>query len=83
MAKNKKKTPKDENKRDKFIRVFTPKVNKAVHFIVLVGNGAGAAYAPTQDDIAELLTAMRTAVDAVETRFTSGTTTPSGFKFGD
>lgn len=82
MAKKKTTTHKDENKRDKFIRVFTPKVNKAVHFIGLVGNGAGAAYAPTAEDIAELIAAMRTAVDAVETRFSSGASTPSGFKFG-
>ena len=79
MAKKKSTVNKNETKREKFVRVVTPRVNKAIKAIELVGNQAGAAYEPTAADIANVITAMRSAVDKVEKRFNTKGTTSAGF----
>jgi len=81
MAKKKVTIPKNENKRDKFKRVFTPKVNKALSSIRLIGNGAGAAYEPTAEDVAGMLAKLREEVDALEERYTSKGSSKGGFSF--
>jgi len=66
MAKDNKKKKPVENKHDKFKRVVTPRVNKALKAIKLVGNQAGAAYAPAKEDIMNIIMALHGAVDEVE-----------------
>lgn len=66
MAKNKNKSKPQEDKHAKFKRVVTPRVNKAIKAIELVGNQAGVAYAPTKDDIANIISVLHEAVDKVD-----------------
>jgi len=60
-----------EDKHVKFIRVVTPRVKKALKAIGLISNQAGAAYAPTEDDVAHIITILRMAVDTVEKSYAS------------
>lgn len=80
MAKKKKVIPKNESKRDKFKRVVTPRVNKALKNIGLIGNQAGAAYEPTKDDVADIMAALRAKVDEVENQYLGQGQTQGGFK---
>lgn len=79
MGKKKTTTPKDENKHDKFKRVVTPRVNKAIKAIELVGNQAGAAYEPTKDDIATIITTLHETVDKVDKVYNTKGTAKGSF----
>lgn len=81
MAKKKNTIPKDESKRDKFKRVFTPKMNKAVKSIRLLGNAANSSYAPTDDDKANILSTLRKEVESLESRLEGQATSTGGFSF--
>jgi len=72
MAKRRKKkaVDPDETKRQKFIRVVTPRVKKALKFIRLIGNQSGAAYEYNDEDVAGIMTALRQEINAVEKRYT-------------
>jgi uncharacterized protein YceH (UPF0502 family) len=82
MAKKKTRVPEKESKNQKFIRVFAPKMNKAIRAIRLLANGAGAAYESKDKDVEGMIAALRQEVDVLEQRYTSGEATPSGFQFG-
>jgi len=73
MANRKKRNSSEpaEDKHDKFKRVVTPRIKKALKAISLIGNQAGSAYEYTPDDVANIITALRLAVDAVEKRYAS------------
>jgi len=71
MAKKKNKDKPAEDKHDKFVRVVTPRVKKALKAIGLIGNQAGSAYSYTEQDIAYIMGALRGACDAVEKRYAS------------
>ena len=71
MAKKKKSEKPPEDKRKKFLRVVAPRVRKAMKAISLIGNQAGSAYEYTSEDVAHIINALRTAVDGVETAYTS------------
>lgn len=66
MGKKKKNSKPAEDKHEKFMRVVTPRVGKALKAIRLISNQAGAAYSYTEDDVAQIITALRDAVDNVE-----------------
>jgi len=69
MAKKKKQGKSQEEKRADFKRVVTPRVKKALKAIKLIGNQSGSAYSYTQDDVANIMTALRLEIDAVEKRY--------------
>lgn len=73
MAKKRKKkvVNPDETKRERFIRVVTPRVKKALKAIGLIGNQAGSAYEYTEQDVAYIMGSLRGACDAVEKRYAS------------
>lgn len=71
MGKKRKAEKPVESKHDKFMRVVAPRVRKAMKAISLIGNQAGSAYEYTEQDVAHIITALRVAVDAVETVYTS------------
>lgn len=79
MAKKKTTTRPDENKHDKFVRVVIPRVNKALKAIRLVGNQAGAAYAPAKEDVAHIIATLHDEIDKVEKRYTTKGTSEQGF----
>jgi len=68
--KNKKKKPAADKHAD-FVRVVTPRVRKALKAIGLIGNQAGAAYAPTEAEVADMFAALRKKIDATEKRYMS------------
>ena len=80
MAKKKNTVPKEETKREKFKRVVTPRVNKALKMIALVGNQAGAAYEYTPDDVEDIIAALRDEVTAVENKYLGKGEQSAGFK---
>lgn len=83
MAKKKNEMGKPVDKHADFLRVQTPRVNKALKAIELLSNGAGAAYAPTKAEIADMFANIRTKVDDVEKCFTEGADLASGFSFSE
>lgn len=80
MAKKKNTIPKSETKREKFKRVVTPRVNKAIKVIGLVGNQAGAAYEYTDDDVTYIIEALHDAVEIVENKYRGKGSADAGFK---
>jgi len=81
MGKKKNDTNKPVDKHSDFLRVQTPRVNKAIKAIELLANCAGAAYAPTKSEVADMFATIRSKVDIVEKCYTEGSTLESGFKF--
>ena len=81
MGKKKNESSKPVDKHADFLRVQTPRVSKALKAIELLSNGAGAAYAPTKTEVADMFAAVRTKVDDVEKCFTEGASVKGGFSF--
>ena len=81
MGKKKNDVNKPVDKHADFLRVQTPRVNKALKAIGLLANGSGAAYAPTKSEVADMFAIVRSKVDDVEKCFTEGASLESGFKF--
>jgi len=71
MGKKKKESKPAEDKHDKFVRVVTPRVKKALKAIGLIGMQSGAGYSYTEQDVAYIIGALRGACDAVEKRYMS------------
>lgn len=85
MAKKRKTNapPKDETKAEKFVRVVTPRVNKAVKAINQIGNCAGAGYQSTTEQVEQLFKALTAAIKTTADKYSGSTTDDSSFKFGD
>lgn len=81
MAKKNSNSTQPVDKHAAFLRVVTPRVNKALKAIELIGNQAGAAYAPTKGEVLVMFQALHAQVDAAEKCYTSGATQASGFEF--
>ena len=56
-------------RRESFLRVVTPRVNKAVKSIHLVGNCAGAGYSYTPEQSKAVVLALQVAVQGVENAY--------------
>lgn len=81
MGKKKNDTSKPVDKHADFLRVQTPRVNKALKAIELLANGAGAAYAPTKAEVSDMFATIRSKIDDVEKCFTEGADLQGGFSF--
>lgn len=85
MAKSKKKRgvppPKDETKEQRFIRVCTPRVRKAVKMMGNIANCSGAAYAYTQGQVDEIEGILNKAVDIMVGSFTKKKEPSAEFNF--
>ena len=71
MAKKKKVSKPAEDKHEKFKRVVTPRVKKALKAIALIGNQAGSAYAPTDDEVAHIFAVLYKKLEETEKRYSS------------
>jgi len=80
MAKASNRNRPDESKKDRFKRVVTPRVNKALKAIGLVGNQAGAAYEYTPKDIGTIIAALSKAVADVQAQYSAQGKADAGFK---
>lgn len=81
MVKKKNGVSKPVDKHADFLRVATPRVNKALKAIELLSNQSGAAYAPTKAEVANMFATIRQKVDDVEKCYTEGASLQSGFSF--
>jgi len=81
MGKKKKVTKPAEDKHEKFLRVATPRINKALKAIGLIGNQAAAGYAPTDEEVADLFAVLRKKVDEVEKCYQSSSKQSVAFSF--
>lgn len=62
--------PKEESKADRFVRVVTPRVKKAMKAIRTIGFCAGAGYEYTPKQTEQIVTALQGAVDRLNQQFT-------------
>lgn len=73
MAKNPRKArtpaPKDESKSDKFSRLASARVTKAVKAINAIGSLAARSYEYTDGQAQAIMTYLKTAIDGVQGRF--------------
>lgn len=81
MAKKKKESKPAEDKHAAFLRVVTPRVKKALKAIELIGNQAGAAYAPTVGEVTFMFESLRKKVDATEKRYLGACKQEDEFNF--
>jgi len=85
MAKGKKRTsqkiPENETKADRFVRVVTPRVAKAVKAIRTIGFCAGSMYEYNDEQVIQILKALDTACGTLRKHFTAKTGVESDFAF--
>jgi len=81
MAKKKTSIPDNETKKQKFVRVAQPRVNKAISMIGLIGNCAGSEYEYKPADVANIIGALSGAVQQLDEKFAGKGTADTGFKF--
>lgn len=65
--------PEDETKRQKFERLATPRVNRALTSIRLLGNLASSNYDWAEDDVAAIRAALDLALDQALAKFETKT----------
>lgn len=86
MGKRSSRTPANvnpnENKADKFVRVVSPRVSKAVKAIGLIGNCAGSSYLYTTKQTTEIHNALVQAVEQIDDQFAKKQARQTGFEFG-
>lgn len=75
--------PKDESKADRFVRVVTPRIVKAVKSISVVGYCAGSTYEYTPKQIQQIVDVLLDAVEGVNKKFTVKTVAEREFEFED
>ena len=64
-----KRAPEDETKHARFVRLGTLRMTKALNYIRLVGNVAGASYEYSEAEVAAMGEALKEAVEETMDRF--------------
>ncbi|GAI49801.1 unnamed protein product [marine sediment metagenome] len=87
MAKGRKSSrqtiPKEESKADRFVRVVTPRMAKAMKAIRTIGFCAGATYEYTPKQVEQIIIALTAAVVRVDKQFTDKKSDEPEFGFDD
>lgn len=85
MAKKQKKSgtkpPDNESKADRFVRVVTPRIVKAVKALELIGNCAGSSYEYTPKQTAQIFSTLCSVLEGVQQRFVSASRDAPKFSF--
>lgn len=81
VKKSRKSVPENESKSERFVRVVTPRVNKAVKAINVIGYCAGSSYAFTDEQIIEVIDALTTATNQLSVSFSGQQRFEGGFLF--
>jgi len=81
MGKKKNDTSTPVDKHADFLRVQTPRVNKAIKAIELLANCSGVAYAPTKAEVADMFATLQQKLNDVQLCYTEGSSLKTGFKF--
>ena len=79
MSKNKRETPKEETKAQRFRRVIEPRVGKALKAIRLVGSVTGSSYECDTAQIAAISSALEDAVTKATDRLSGKGGASGGF----
>ena len=69
VTRSKKVIPTDETKQDRFIRVVSPRVIKAVKSISVLGYCAGPTYEYTTEQTTQIINLLHEAVNDLQARF--------------
>lgn len=77
------KIPDNESKADRFVRVVTPRVAKAMKAISTIGFCASATYECTPAQSAQIISALTRSVDTLAKRFTEKKAGEPSFGFED
>lgn len=75
--------PKEETKSERFVRVVTPRVNKAVKAIKQIGFCSAASYEYTSKQIEQIMKALKAAQDEVLAKFAGKQEEGGVFDFKD
>ncbi len=75
------KIPDNETKAERFIRVVTPRIGKAVKAIDVIGFCAGSTYEYTPEQLVEIGNALVSAVNNLKAKFDNKTSGQDSFKF--
>jgi len=70
-----------ETKEERFLRIATPRVNKAVKSISVVGYCAGAGYGYTPEQVQQIVDTLFVAVQSLSDRFAVKQNKQSEFTF--
>lgn len=73
--------PVDEGKADRFIRVVTPRVVKAVKAIEVIGFCAGSTYEYTPSQIKQITDVLQASVDSLKAKFAGKAGGEASFSF--
>lgn len=73
--------PKDESKADRFVRVVTPRVGKAIKAIRQIGFCAGGTYEYTPEQAQQIVEALAKETKALSTKFETKADTQAAFEF--
>ncbi|MBA7673467.1 hypothetical protein ES703_81665 [subsurface metagenome] len=73
--------PKDESKGDRFVRVVTPRVGKAIKAINQISLCAGTTYESTPKQQQDIYKALDRAFQSMRAAFEKKTEPTAGFKF--
>ena len=73
--------PKDESGQDRFVRVVTPRVVKAIKSIRVIGYCAGAGYEYTPAQVEQIVSALTVVLNSLTERFASKKGVQEGFLF--
>ena len=73
--------PKDESKSDRFIRVVTPRINKAVKGIKLLSFCSGTTYEYTPEQVEQITKTLYAAINGVVDSFAAKASKQDEFTF--
>lgn len=73
--------PKDESKSDRFIRVVTPRINKAIKAIKVIGYCASSTYKYTPQQVAKIVSVLLDAINAIDDKFSEKSSNVGEFAF--
>lgn len=83
MTRRKADIPKEESKAERFVRVVTPRVVKAIKSISVVGYCAGSTYEYTPQQVKQIVDVLLDAVEGVNNKFAAKTEPEGVFEFKD
>lgn len=79
MGKKETSTTREVSKKEKFVQIATPRINKAIKAIHLVGLCASATYEYTPEQARAAVLAMQAELDKVKNRFEGKQVSEAGF----
>lgn len=80
-ARRKQQIPKDESKAARFVRVVTPRVDRAYKVIKQIGLCAGSTYASTAEQEKQIVEILQSGVNSVKAQFQQTPEKAEGFRF--